>query len=224
MQTSSGTSLFPIGSVGDIQIRTGGGNDVVVIAPNVTANVTIDGGDGNDLLVGGGGNDVLIGGSGSDFLYGGGGNDVLLGGVGNDQLFGGAGNDSLVGGEGIDIVDGGAGRDLLIGGQGSDLLVGGGDDDILVGGSTSHDGNLAKLDEIMAIWTSTASFNARVDLLLADLLKPSGPGQTVFDDGSLDIISGGGGRDLVFGDTNPFDGAFDLIALQSAQDRLIAVN
>jgi hypothetical protein len=40
----------------------------------------------------------------------------------------------------------------------------------------------------------------------------------------LDILIGGGGRDLVFGDTNPFDGAFDLIALSFAQDRLIAVN
>lgn len=75
----------------------------------------------------------------------------------------------------------------------------------------------------MAIWTSAASFNSRVTSLTTSggLLQA---GVAVFDDDDLDIIIGGAGRDLVFGDTNPFDGAIDLIALQSAQDRLIAVN
>jgi hypothetical protein len=46
----------------------------------------------------------------------------------------------------------------------------------------------------------------------------------VFDDDDLDTLIGGAGSDLIFGDTNPFVGALDLIALQAAQDRLIAVN
>ncbi|MDP3520426.1 MAG: calcium-binding protein, partial [Hydrogenophaga sp.] len=48
---------------------------------------TLNGGDGNDLLVGGGGSDVLKGGSG---------NDVLIGGYGIDELTGGAGADTFV--------------------------------------------------------------------------------------------------------------------------------
>jgi hypothetical protein len=86
-----------------------------------------------------------------------------------------------------------------------------------------HDDNIAALDAILAVWTSAASFNARIATLTADggLLEA---GEAVFDDDDLDILIGGAGRDLVFGDTNPFDGAFDLIALQAAQDRLIAVN
>ena len=48
---------------------------------------------------------------------------------------------------------------------------------------------------------------------------------TVFDDNALDIITGGGGADLIFGDRSLLgDGVIDLIALQSAQDRLIALN
>jgi Ca2+-binding RTX toxin-like protein len=206
VQTGNGTPvLFPLGSVGNVEIRTGGGNDVVLIAANVTVDFTIDGGDGNDILVGGGGN------------------DVLLGGTGNDLLLGGGGNDALVGGGGIDIMEGGAGRDLMVGGVGNDILLGGNDDDIIIGGTTVHDGDVDAINLIMATWTSGASFNQRV----ADLTGVGGlleANVSVLNDNSLDIISGGGGRDLIFGDTNPFDGSFDLIALQRAQDQLIALN
>jgi Ca2+-binding RTX toxin-like protein len=224
VQNGSGApQTFDPGSITSLQIRTGGGNDIVVIGAGVNVPTTIDGGDGNDLLVGGAGRSVLIGGVGSDFLYGGAGDDVLQGGIGNDQLFGGGGNDALVGGGGVDIIDGGAGRDLVAGGAGSDLLVGGGGDDILIGGTTVHDGDVAALDSIMSVWTGAGTFNARVAALTAagvGLLRAG----NISDDDSIDIITTGAGNDLVFGDTNPFDGAFDLIAMQSAQDRLIAVN
>jgi Ca2+-binding RTX toxin-like protein len=216
---------FAAGSITSLQIRTGGGNDVVTVGANITIPVTIDGGDGDDILAGGGGRSVLIGAAGNDILYGAAGNDVLLGGIGNDALFGGGGNDALVGGGGVDIVDGGAGRDLVSGGLGNDLLVGGGEDDILIGGTTSYDNSIAELDAIMAIWSGTASFNARVAALTATIGGLLRANVTVIDDDALDIITAGAGSDLVFGDTSlSSDGVIDLIALQSAQDRLIAVN
>ena len=47
----------------------------------------------------------------------------------------------------------------------------------------------------------------------------------VSDDDAIDIITGGAGADLIIGDRSLLgDGAIDLIALQSAQDRLIALN
>jgi hypothetical protein len=49
-------------------------------------------------------------------------------------------------------------------------------------------------------------------------------GVAVFDDDDGDILVGGAGRDLIFGDTYRWDGAIDLIALQHAQDVLVAVN
>jgi Ca2+-binding RTX toxin-like protein len=84
-----------------------GGNDVVS-ADRLSAdaiNLTVDGGDGNDVLIGSDGNDTLIGGAG---------NDLLIGGAGDDALLGGDGNDILIGGPGQDLLDGGSGHNTLI--------------------------------------------------------------------------------------------------------------
>ena len=61
--------------------------------------ISVDGGDGDDVLLGGDGNDVLLGGAGDDVLIGGGGDDMLDGGDGDDVLIGGDGNDTLLNGE-----------------------------------------------------------------------------------------------------------------------------
>ena len=42
------------------------------------------------------------------------GDDVLIGGAGNDTLLGGAGDDVLIGGPGLDVLDGGPGNNILI--------------------------------------------------------------------------------------------------------------
>jgi Ca2+-binding RTX toxin-like protein len=219
----SNPATFSESAVNEIRVRGRSGNDVIVTAPGVNAPMTIDGGGGNDLLIGGSGRSVITGGTGNDVIFGGSGDDVLLGGDGNDDIFGGGGNDALVGGNGNDIVNGGLGRDLLIGSQDNDEIVGGDGEDILIGGWTSHDSNVSALDLIMATWTSAASFNARVAALTGSGGLLQG-GVTVFDDDDNDRIVGGAGRDLIFGDTFRWDGAIDNIALQAAQDILIAVN
>jgi Ca2+-binding RTX toxin-like protein len=48
--------------------------------------LTIDGGNGDDVLIGGGGDDVLTGSAGDDLLIGGPGQDSLDGGTGNNIL------------------------------------------------------------------------------------------------------------------------------------------
>ena len=61
--------------------------DDVIEASGVGAGVvglTLDGGDGDDVLIGGEGDDILLGGAGDDVLIGGGGNDILDGGDGDD--------------------------------------------------------------------------------------------------------------------------------------------
>jgi len=76
---------------------------------------TLDGGDGNDLLVGGWGNDTLSGGDGNDILIADKGDDMLRGGAGEDSVLGGDGNDRFyadmdgandkyVGGDGVDTI------------------------------------------------------------------------------------------------------------------------
>lgn len=145
---------------GSTSISTLAGNDIV-FARSVN-HLTIDGGDGDDIVYaleganridGGNGDDriqVLIGAAsaaGSDTLVGGGGNDTINAGShgatvygddiagllsGDDRLYGGAGDDSLYGGGGSDTLTGNGGTDLLDGGAGNDALVGNG---ILNGGA-----------------------------------------------------------------------------------------
>ncbi len=86
-----------------------GGDDVIgVVGGNPGMLLTLDGGDGDDVLVGGPGNDTLLGGNGDDVLIGGGGQDVLDGGPGDNVL--------IAGGNGIppfSPVAGGANTALL---------------------------------------------------------------------------------------------------------------
>ncbi len=62
------------------------GDDVLDASslPATSALLTLNGGDGNDVLIGGAGNDSLFGGNGDDVLIGGAGQDVLDGGTGGD--------------------------------------------------------------------------------------------------------------------------------------------
>jgi uncharacterized delta-60 repeat protein len=195
---------FDLSSVTDIHVRVRGGNDVVVVAGNVTLPAIIDGGSGEDVLTGGNGPSVILGGPGDDVLVGGNSNNIL------------------VGGDGSDVITSGSGRDLLIGGDDSDVLSGGAGEDILIGGWTVHDNDTDALRAVMDIWESSASFDSRVATLteVDGLLEPN---VAVFNDDDGDILVGGAARDLIFGDTNPWDGAMDLIALQPFLDELIAV-
>ena len=88
--------------------------------------VTVDGGEGNDLVGGGFGEvEALRGGPGDDFMAGGEGVDALDGGAGADVLLGGPDGDSLAGGSGNDGLDAGPGSDRLAGDGGADAHVGG---------------------------------------------------------------------------------------------------
>jgi uncharacterized delta-60 repeat protein len=221
---SDNPETFNASDVNSINVRTRGGNDIVITTGSVMKPMTIDGGSGNDFLMGGGGANVIFGGSGCDTLYGAAGDDVLFGGDGDDDLLGGDGNDVLVGGWGDDNLCGGSGRDLIIGGQDNDDLAGGSDEDILIGGYTVHDGNLAALDQIMAVWTSSSSFSARVATLTHSTTGLLRNGY-VIDDNDRDEIDGGSGRDLYFADMSKSgDGVKDAVTIQSTLDALVAVN
>jgi len=145
----------------ELVIRSGSGNDVIEVPPEVRLSITAMTGDGNDLYFGGGqpgvsagsggadqiflgeGDDVAFGGAGDDVIDGGDGVDVIdgqdgadtiVGGAGFDTLYGGRDNDTLRGGSGTDYLEGGSGDDHLDGEDGADTLSGGRDDDILTGG------------------------------------------------------------------------------------------
>ncbi|MBC7162525.1 MAG: VWA domain-containing protein, partial [Immundisolibacter sp.] len=134
--------------------------DEILIGRDGTAD-TINGNDGNDILLGLGGNDTLNGGNGNDILAGGAGDDKLNGGDGNDtatyidaaggvtvslavttgQNTGGDGTDTLsnienlIGSMHNDSLTGSSANNILVGLAGNDTLSGGGGNDVLIGGA-----------------------------------------------------------------------------------------
>ena len=80
-----------------LTVNTLAGDDVVD-ASGVAAGsmlLTLDGGDGDDVLVGGSGADVLLGGAGDDVLIGGPGNDTLDGGPGSNVVIDSSGGNAV---------------------------------------------------------------------------------------------------------------------------------
>jgi Ca2+-binding RTX toxin-like protein len=75
-----------------------GGADVIDASDVLagSALLTLDGGEGDDILIGGAGNDTLLGGIGDDVLLGGLGNDVNDGGLGEDVVIDDTGVNTLV--------------------------------------------------------------------------------------------------------------------------------
>lgn len=130
--TSGDDTLVGYNQEGGILLGGEGGTDVLRVAPNVggdytldahaSASATLEGRDGDDVLLGSAGNDGMSGASGADILIGGAGNDSMLGGLGNDLLVGGAGVDRMGGGGGADVFAfkagdngmGAAARDVIV--------------------------------------------------------------------------------------------------------------
>jgi uncharacterized delta-60 repeat protein len=177
--TANGTTkTFPIADVQRVSILGGEGKDYIDLRdlaalPSTTAApfpITIDGGNGNDILVGSQGRDRITGGNDDDRINGwdnddwlsgnaqkdridgGKGADSILGNGGRDRLAGGEGNgnDTLLGGDQPDTLDGGAGNDSLLGEGGHDHLTGGPGADFL-SGAGGNDTFFARDNEIDTI-------------------------------------------------------------------------
>ncbi len=181
----------PVGDVNRILVFAHGGNDVVKLATALTLDATI------------------------------------WGGVGNDTINSGAGNDVVFGDEGDDTIFGGEGRDVLIGGLGSDRISGEGNEDLLIAGYTLYDNSYnhtaplsfeqrrRAIEAISAEWASSLNQAQRKANLLGNpvgttwndrkngyaFLRSNLTGSsnnTVFDDQSIDYLTGGAGVDWFF--------------------------
>ena len=184
------------GFIGNDSLFGGSGNDELAA------------GDGNDGLDGGDGDDKLAGNAGNDWLWGAQGNDVLDGENGNNYLIGGPGDDSLIGSVGNDLLDGRTGRDKLLGGDGDDVLIGGLDQDelnggvgtdLLLGGRTAYDGLSNDYVALLSEWSLPNAYATRIERMESELFAARLESEeTVFDDGVLDVLHGGGGQDWFF--------------------------
>src|SRR5262249_52463746 len=135
------------------------------------------------------------------------------GSIANNVLVGGGGADRLMGGQGRDILIGGAGGSTgstLQAGSGSNPLLSGA---ILIGGTTAYDNNAVALAALLAEWSRPdIDYTTRMDHLLGTMtggmngpyfLIPRTPTSsgTVYDNGMIDKLYGGGGMDWYFADT-----------------------
>jgi Ca2+-binding RTX toxin-like protein len=168
-------------------------------------------------LAGGDDDDVLIGGAVRDTLEGGPDGDVLTGGDGPDELFGNGNVDDLLGGNGDDLLDGGDGGDTEDGGEGDDAF----DQGPSSNGGDAIDGGLGTGD-VVAYDRRSVGVNAspngvpddgeggELDNVANDvegLLGGTGPdalagdaAENFFEGGpGADDIDGGGGADSVTG-------------------------
>ncbi|MFK3649637.1 M91 family zinc metallopeptidase [Lysobacter enzymogenes] len=165
----------------ELTLRSGDGNDVITVAPNVKVNIVVDAGAGDDTVTtgagddrvdGGLGNDRISTGAGRDDLFGNSGDDILDAGAGDDVVYGGDGADRLLGGDGVDFIEGGRGNDELDGGAGHDMLSGGLDDDTLRGGQGDD-----------AVYTGAGK----------DTVDNQSGNDTVYAQSAMDLINANGG-------------------------------
>lgn len=127
----------------ELTIRTGAGNDTIEASPNVTVNMVVDAGAGDDHIVTGMGDDRIQAGDGNDFIQtiggrndidAGAGDDVIHGGDGANVIYGGRGNDEIHAGGGFNYIDGGAGDDVIHGGNAQNIIsAGSGNDQVNLG-------------------------------------------------------------------------------------------
>jgi Ca2+-binding RTX toxin-like protein len=185
---------------------------VLTYDPKTTTRITINTGDGNDLIQASDRIRIPLeihGGNGNDSIVGGAREDSLFGDAGNDTLRGGAKSDVLVGGDGNDVIYGNDGRDVLIGGGQVDHLYGERGQDILIGGTTSYDDKPDALGAIRSEWNSAADLKDRIAHLTnggglnEDIILSNGPNPTVFADKGGNLLNGGYDSDCFF--TGPSD-------------------
>jgi hypothetical protein len=136
---------------------------------------------------------------------------IVRGGSGTNTITGDAQGNILIGGPGTNTITGGSGRSILIADKGAGTVKGGSGDDIVIGGYTNYDAsstaNDLALEAILAEWQSADSYTTRISKIKAGL--PGGYklvwGTTVYDNGQVDTLTGGGGMDWFF------EGAKDTI-------------
>ncbi|HEX8914323.1 MAG TPA: hypothetical protein VF796_18390 [Humisphaera sp.] len=232
-------------------VTGGNGDDTIWLAPSVTLNATLIGGNGKDVLHGGGGRDDYFGGPDTDFVdY----SDAAAGvavslddlandGVGRnenvhsdvenaigsafaDTLVGNALPNVLVGNAGADVLRGFAGRDVLIGGAGADTLDGGADDDLVIGSRTLYDASAASLRTLGFEWRNPANaYATRVARLTAGVLGVKVDKANVPTDLATDADTGGTGQDWFvthWGDALKDNAANETVTLLSSPIRFVA--
>jgi Ca2+-binding RTX toxin-like protein len=185
-----------------IHVNGVGGDDIIDASGlgALAAQITLEGGDGADILLGGGGTETLLGDAGDD---------VLLGGPGNAVLDGGSGDNILIQG-GAPL---GANATLALFGNGNTITVSrNAAGQILVNNLPAPGGHTVANTALIEVFggggNDTITLNEANGALPAaalfggagnDTLTGGSGGDQLFGQSGNDILLGKGGNDLLFG-------------------------
>jgi Ca2+-binding RTX toxin-like protein len=210
--TAADFSFVDIDTGLGLQISVDGddGNDVIIGSADLGG--TLLGGDGADTITGstvgdvinaGDGADSVDAGDGNDTVFGGDGADIIDSGIGDDSIDAGDGNDSVIAGDGLDTINGGDGADTVDGGLGNDDINGMAGFDSLIGG----DGD------------DTLRGGADADVVAGDAgndrIEGNSGNDTLNGGDDSDEIHGGSGNDVIEGDAG-----IDFLNGQSGNDAI----
>ncbi|HEY1546062.1 MAG TPA: FG-GAP-like repeat-containing protein, partial [Xanthobacteraceae bacterium] len=161
------------------------GNAATVVDASL-GNVTVKGGNGNDVVIGGANDTITLGN----------GNDTVLAGT-NDTIKVGNGNDTVVGGAN-DAITLGNGNDTVAGGSGDSVTAGNGNDAIAVGANsavTAGNGN----DTVTAGNNSSVKAGNGTDTITAgnNSTVAAGNGNDAITAGSNSTVAAGNGTDTI---------------------------
>ncbi|MES2786950.1 MAG: LEPR-XLL domain-containing protein, partial [Pseudomonadota bacterium] len=154
------------------------------------------------------GNDQLDGGKGSDIVFGNAGDDVIAGGTENDFLLGNAGHDTITGALGADVIFGDNGTITMY--AAGDAVVGG-----------AYNAPTQDLEQLQAVSEAGDGDDDLDGGQDADILFG---GAGVGSGGVEDVIRGGSGDDVAFGDHGQIDFSYLLAARASYATELESID
>jgi Ca2+-binding RTX toxin-like protein len=247
---SAGDSL--IGSANADELEGGGGNDVISGgAGNDTLwgnadHDTLSGEAGDDTIHGGSGDDTINGGAGNNSVNGNEGNDTFLGGAGNNAVDGGADVDTLsyshlnngivvsfsAEGNGTVSVNGFTdiftNMERIVGGSGNDTFGGSSGTDVLDGGAGVDEINYGNAGpSVMVSLALNRGFRgmATGDVYMnIENMVGGGQSDTLIGNTGANVISGGGGHDVLDGNNLLLNGSFNQFDGGTTQSWGISLN
>jgi len=196
---------FGQGYLGNVTVTGGNGNNIIDLG-GVDGDPLIQLGNGNNVVFGASIDTTIVAGNGNNTIFGGNARNTIAVGNGRNTIVGGSAQDTITAGTGNNIIYGGAGDDVIVAGSGNNTIFGGeGANVISISGGAGeniifgHGAN--SLDDVTST-TVTAT------LVSANSASANDVSSTIFAGSGRDIIFGGGGdntistgagADIVFG-------------------------
>ena len=145
IEVNGKTTAYSAEEASRLIIDAGDGDDVVQVLDNISADLHIMGGKGDDKIYGGAGNDYIVDDYGHNTIRAGAGDDIIkMAGLGKRGFFEAADDilhgqwditNTVYGGDGNDTIYAGKSRDTIFGEDGDDTIYAGAGDDEIQGGS-----------------------------------------------------------------------------------------